>query len=118
MLHGPGGHAADSCGARPVATRAPIGGVFASIHADFRSPTRTACAGTWYFRLNPATLPQANQVVSPLEVGPAQPWIADRYLFEYETTTSGGGCGLPETRAWATCGDRFAVQSIMEIARP
>ena len=95
----------------------PRGSKFASIHADFRSTSRTDCFGTWFLILNPATLPPAEQVVSPLDAGPSQPWIVDRFMF-LRLSDGTAACGLPATSAWATCGDRFAVEGITEVAGP
>lgn len=91
----------------------PIGGVFASLHSDFTSPTQASCKGTWYFRMNPVTLPPEGQLVSPLDAGAAHPWYLERFLFTFPAN-----CSLPNRDAWAACGDRFTIQSITEIAAP
>jgi len=91
----------------------PTGGVFTSMHSDFTSPTQASCKGTWYFRINPATLPPEGQLVSPLDAGAAHPWYLERFLFAVPVN-----CGLPDRNAWAACGDRFTIQSITEIAGP
>jgi len=91
----------------------PLGGKFTGIHGAFQSPAQADCAANWYLRVDPATLPPEGQLVSPLDAGPDHPWIVDRYMF-----AGPGVCGLPRTDAWATCGDRFAVQAIAEIPPP
>lgn len=85
-----------------------------AVRGAFASPDQPACrADYWWLSLAPVTEPEEGEVISPLDAGPAQPWIVERGMGIEQAQFCGDVFANPGV---VGCGDRFSVVSITEVA--
>lgn len=82
-----------------------------SVFGAYASPTAESCRGQWTLSLGTSLVP--DQVVSPLEAGPAQPWFLHRSIGIDQAQFCDGAFTASGP---VDCEDTFPVASITEVS--
>lgn len=88
---------------------APFPGALTAARGSFALPTDAGCRGTWQLQFAPDSRPASGELVSPLDAGPTQRWLVERWM----TIAQAQFCGsVFAGTGTVSCHDRFVVESV------